>query len=230
MIEEVDGRLADWARSVAGDHPVTHGAPDDSRARQAVSLFLLDLLPSPPGRGGVGPPPLQFTARYLVTTSIHDEVDGHALLSRLVFSAMENAEMEVEFHGLPFESWIALGAQPRPYFLIRMPVRRHRKLPEAKPVLHPMVVEVGGMTSLRGNIVGPDSTPWPGARVELPSLQMATRTDVNGYFQFNAIPREPGKKRLRITAKRRVFEVEVAQPPAPREPVRVQLDPTSTEP
>jgi hypothetical protein len=156
-------------------------------------------------------------------------VDGHALLSRLIFSAMENAEMDVEFHGLPPDTWIALEAQPRPYFLIRMPVRRLRTLPEAKPVLHPMVVEIGEVTSLRGNVVGPDSIPWPGARVELPSLQMSTRTDVDGYFQFNVIPREPSTKRLRITAKRRVFEVEVEQPPAPREAVRVQLDPTSAE-
>ena len=57
------------------------------------------------------------------------------------------------------------------------------------------------MRSLRGLVAGPDDLPIPNARVELPSIQLATSTDTKGRFLFSAVPVEPRTKQFRIQAK-----------------------------
>ena len=53
--------------------------------------------------------------------------------------------------------------------------------------------------------LGPDDVPISDAFVEIPSLALATRSDVRGRFRFAAIPTSPVKQHLRVRAKAREF-------------------------
>jgi hypothetical protein len=228
VIEQVDELLANWAQTVLGEGTVSFGVPDNHHGQAAIQIYLLDLVDCPPPRGGIGTPPLQFALRYLVTTSIGESgnfKEAHRLLSQLVFAAMETSEFEIELNGLPASTWYALGIVPRPCFLLRVPVRKERPAPATQLVRYPPLVEVTSLTSLQGVVLGPNQVPWVGARVELLSLQISTRTNTKGQFRFPSVPREPQAKQLRIDAKGREFNVVVQQPLLDNESVEVRLDP-----
>ena len=222
MIDEVDRRLREWAATVVGEVPVSLAPPSREREGEAgVGLYLFDLAESPSPRTS-GPQPLQFLLRYLVTASSPEPEEAHRLLGELLFAALETPEMEVEVGAVPVALWQAFGAAPRPAFTLRMPMLKERRKRPVRRVLEPLVVEASRLARLAGVVLGPGDLPLAGARVELPALNVSTRTDFQGRFQFAAVP-EGATGVLRVQARGRELAVAPERPADPESPLIVRF-------
>lgn len=222
MIEEADDLVTEWASSVLPRADVALGRPEEEKAGAGVRIHLLELVQKPLPRGQ-RKPPLQMSLRYLVTTWADEPRHAHKLLGDLVFAASESTDFEVELEPLPDSIWPALGATPRPHFVMRVPVSRERAQPETKLVRKPLVVHATRLSRLEGRIIGPDDIPVPDAYIELPSLRRFTRSDPSGHFEFDAIPSDPPVKELHIRAKGRDFAL-AGDPSLDGHPVVIRLD------
>lgn len=211
MFDEIDKRLETWAKDVfdGKDLEISFDAPAAAADKTSVYLYLLDILPTPPGRG-VRLPPLQITLRYLIVPQAKTPGEAHRLLGNLIVSAMENAEFEVEKEPLAPELWRAFGIAPRPSFVLRVPFRHERKEQIAPPVRFPVTIQQAVLESLQGR-VSLNQIPLVSAKVEIPLLKLFTQTDADGKFRFASLPSEPKDKSLLIRAKGREFFVSTGE-------------------
>ena len=223
MIEGADTWLADWAGTVAGTGvEVALTAPTDARSGAGVSLFLMDMASLPPMRGQRRAP-LQLALRYLVTVWAGDPSAEHRLLGRLVAAAMQEERFEVLLAPTPPETWLALGAAPRPAFVLQVPVRQPRPEPVTPRVRGPLVVQGVALAPLSGIVLGPGDVPVANARVEVPSADASAETGPDGRFRFANLPVEPRQKLVRVRARGRQLDVEIAQPEG-NSPVVIHFD------
>lgn len=200
MIHEVDARLKDWVGKVLRDAPVSFAPPNNQLKGSGVSLYLLRLTELPPARGGKPRPPLQLSLRYLVTAWAEEQESAHRMLGELVFAAMEHEEFEVEFDPAPAAVWTALGAVPRPCFVLGVPLRKDRPQPDAPLVRGGVSLESSAVRNLNGLVTGPNDIPLMSARVECPALNLVTQTNARGRFQFSLVPVATALE-FRVTAK-----------------------------
>jgi len=210
MIDAMDRELLDWLKATAPKAMVSLTAPPaEAGDKPLVSCYLIALATAPPTRGlaSGGPAPQQFALRYLVSVSAAVPEEAHRVLGPLVFAAMDRPGCEVELDMLPADLWLALGVVPRPAFMLRVPLRLARPEPTAGIVLHPIVINESPLRPLAGRVVGPGDVPLAGARLELPSLHLSTRSDHRGHFIFPPIPADPLPQELVITARGRVLRI-----------------------
>ncbi|MCY1033553.1 carboxypeptidase-like regulatory domain-containing protein [Corallococcus sp. BB11-1] len=190
---------------VATDAPVYLGVPDRDSLERGVCLYLLELGPAPmarPGKRGV----LQFTVCYLVTVGADTPERAHRLLGDLVFAAMSDKEIEVDLSPVPAALWAGLRSVPRPAFRLRVQVRKDQPPAEARCLS--LVGRAPSPSALLGQVVGPGDVPIRGAWVALPSLQLSTRTDAQGHFQFPRVPPARSLGRLEVRAEGEMLAVE----------------------
>lgn len=206
MIDLIDRRLLDWIKNTLDNVEVFLTAPGASVTTHGIGLYLLELVHTPVART-TQPPPLQVTLRYLVTARADNPEEAHRLLGLLVFAALENSEFEVESDVPSPALWTALGVAPQPSFILRLPLRRERPVNQAKRVRLPLVIQSSPTTTLRGQVVGAGGVPVAGARVEVPSASLSTRTDFEGRFSFSTVPDSPRSQLLRVKAKGREFSI-----------------------
>jgi len=212
VIEQADLRLTDWVGAVVGARAqVALTAPADQHRGAGVSLFLMDLVSLPPMRGQRRAP-LQLALRYLVTAWAEDAAAEHRLLGELVAAAMQEEDFEVVLAPTSPQTWLALGAAPRPAFVLQVPVRQARPEPAPPRVRGPLVVQGVALAPLSGVVLGPGDVPVANARVEVPSADAVAETDPLGRFRFPALPVEPRQKQVRVRARGREIDVEIAQP------------------
>jgi hypothetical protein len=166
---------------------------------------------------------LQLSLRYLVTTWAKQSEEAHRLLGELAFAAMEHPEFEVKLNPIPAETWKALGIIPRPSFILQIPLRKEQPAPPTRYVREPLVVQATPVTSLTGIVLGPDDVPIARASVEIPTLQLSTRTDVHGRFTFANVPADPFPTNLRVRAKGREIQVTTEQS-TPDEPLVIRFN------
>ena len=225
MIDEVDRRLGSWAETVLGAGLSTLSLPDPSAKGRGVSLYLLDLVQRPPARG-VPQPHVDLTLRYLVTTWGESPSEAHRMLAELLFAASANGDFEVEPGSPNVDMWTALQVPPRPAFVLRVPLRKDLPVRRAALVRRPMKFEITPAGALTGICVGPERIPLTGALVEVPSLNVATRTDHDGRFAFSSVPREAAHLLVRATAKGKTVTVDAAPRAAGTEPLVIEFDMT----
>jgi hypothetical protein len=223
MIDQVDRQLDEWVRQTL-DVPTSLTPPADAQGERGVNLYLLELVRKPPLRS-TRRPPLQVSLRYLVTTWSDDVEEAHRWLGELVFAAMEEPEFEVELEPVPAATWAALGVAPRPAFGLCVPLRLERAEPETKLVRLPLVIEGGTLASLRGVVLTPDDVPLASAVVEIPGLQLSTRTDARGQFCFSNVPGKSRVDKLRIRARGLECDAVVDQSVSDDGPVVIRFDP-----
>jgi hypothetical protein len=231
MIDAVDDRLTAWIRSAVGEVPVTLDPPSrvgesgagGESGEPSVVCFLLALEEDPPTRATRGAPPHQFMLRYLVTVDGAEPKAAHRVLGELVFAALEEEELKVEFPAPGALDWRALGASPRPAVLLKVPVRRARPERPVTRVTEPLVLTASPMVAMEGSVLGPGDTPLPGARVRLPSLQLAATTDRRGRFRFPAVPAEPRVKHLEVNAKRSSLRLAAEWPRRDGDPLVIRF-------
>jgi hypothetical protein len=224
MFEQTDDRLTEWISNVLGPVPVSLAPPGSAQEDSGVSLYLYEVIDSPPPRG-TRRSPLQILLRYLITTWAKEPREAHRLLGKLIFAALDDQDMQVDLTPLPAAAWRALGTVPQPGFMLRVPVRQERPEPPTHLVRVPLVVEVQPTTGLWGTLVGPENVPLVGASVELTSLQRTVRTDSHGRFAFANVPASSQPQQLCVRVKGREFVVQVDEPASEEHPLVIQFDP-----
>lgn len=214
MIPEADERLRAWAREAVEGVDVDFGPPTPAVDEEGVSLYLLDLMNVPPARTGRRPP-RQVVLRYLVTARAGAPETAHRILEDLFFAALETPDLEIESQPVDPRLWLAFGVAPRPGLVVKIVVRREKAEKAAPLVREFLTVDVEPVVGLRGTVLGPEDIPLPGVRVELPTLELATRTDRRGLFQFASVPARDGPCTLRVEGKGRAMVVtaEVGEEP-----------------
>ena len=225
MIDDIDRQLERWAENVLGAGLASFAPPDPTASGRGVSLYLLDLGHRPPARG-VPQPHLDLTLRYLVTSWGADPADSHKLLADLLLAAVSTADYEVEVGSPPLDLWMALHVPPRPAFVLRVPMRRELPVRRAPLVRRPIALEISPAGSLMGICVGPEAIPLSGALIELPALNVSTRTDHDGRFVFASVPRGSPRLLVRATAKGRTVTVEAGARSPDAEPLVIAFDMT----
>lgn len=202
MIEEIQDRLREWVGGVLEGAKVSFEAPSGERKDRGISLYLIEVVPKPAARG-VRTQPLQIALRYLVTASSEDATQADGWVAELLFAALGDPEWEAVLEPIPLAVWRSFSGIPRPSFLLQVPLRRERPHKRVPYVRFPLVVRDSPMEVLEGVVLGPETIPLTGAIVELPALQLSTRTDARGRFRFTAVPTEPRSKLVRVRAKGR---------------------------
>lgn len=223
MIEDVDRRLEQWVASVAGPLAVTFSTPSPTTKSATASVYLLDVAPAPFGRPLKEEPPIRILLRYLITPSAEDPREAHRLLSCLLLAALGHREWEVESEPLPAAVWQALGLPPRPSFVLRIPVQRERPAKPVPRVTSGLVIRQSPLGALAGRVVGPGGVSIMGALVEVPGLNLATRTDADGQFVFAALPLSPPVEVLHVNARGRSVRVNLDPAQGGDRPVTVEL-------
>jgi len=222
MIHEVDELIEAWVGEVV-DAKISFGCPDEPPDEPGVQIYLLGVALRPPLRERPLPP-LELSLRYLITTWPNSAKDAHRQLGELAFAAMEHDAFEVELEPLTAAEWSALHCIPRPALVVRAPAKRERPAPHAKLVRHPIVVEQSPAVTVSGRVVGPGDVPLSGARVEIPALGLATRSDSHGGFAFRTVPAEPRTRRFRVNAKGRQVVLDTDLGITPDQPLVVRFD------
>jgi hypothetical protein len=226
MIQLTDQSLKTWVQSVVGTVEVRLLPPSATHQGSGVGLYLLDLIDSPPARQN-GRTPLQFGLRYLVTAWADDPEEEHRLLGELAFAALDDADFQVELNPLPAAAWAAFGLPPRPSFVLRVPIRRPRPEPPTKLVRAPIQVQSAALSTLFGEVLGPNDAPLFGVTIEYPALQRFERTDLKGRFQFASIPQDGHPKQLLVRLNGSELQVQVDKPTTEAAPVVIHFDPTT---
>jgi Carboxypeptidase regulatory-like domain/Pvc16 N-terminal domain len=225
MIERIGQEIKDWIGSVITGVEVALGLPDDDAQSAQIGLYLMDLSQSNCARVGKLSP-FKINLRYLVTARSPRAEEAHRLLGELIFAALEKPEkerpeFEVVVEPLPVEAWAALGAPPQPSFFLRAPLRRERPEPEVPMVTEPVVLQPSPMRMLSGTVYESGGMPIMGARVELLTLGIATRTDEWGRFRFAGVPSN-GQLKLLVQAKGQTKEIDYSIGDEPLE-IRLSL-------
>jgi hypothetical protein len=228
VIDQADARLSAWTKQVLEISNITLAPPSNSQEDEGVSLYLLDLTSAVPPNGA-GRPPLQISLRYLVTTWAKTPETAHRWLGMLAFAAMESSEYEVELAPQPYEVWLALGASPRPAFILKVRIRLERPEPTVPLVRAPLNVQTSAITQLDGRVLGPDDFPIADARIEISSLQQVEHTDSKGWFRFRTVPADFRPATLKLSAKGRQVNVVLEPAQTSDKPLLIRFDPTIPE-
>jgi hypothetical protein len=199
MTDEFDSRLKNWVKDAVEGAELSLMAPEALKAGRGVGLYLLEVVQSPPPSTNKRPP-LQLALRYLITAWSDKPEDAHQMLVKLIFSAMENKDFQVELEPIPITVWTAFGVPPQPSFVLRLPLRQERPQPQTKLVRKPLKVESSPIVGLHGLLLGPGDIPLSDCRIEIPALHISTSTDYRGRFHFPAVPAS-GNKQLVVKAK-----------------------------
>jgi len=210
MIDQIDERLKTWVASIVGDVPVAFTPPREAQADPVVHLYLMKIVPvlANPDPNRL---PRQVKLCYLIVVRAADPAAAHKLLGELIFAALDSTEFEIDYEALPPETWLALGAELQPAFVIQVPFNRERPASTTQVVRVPMVTRATSITSLQGVVLGPKDLPLQGVLVELPGLRQYQRTDSRGRFRFPTVPVDPPTKLLRVSGKGHELDVNVEQ-------------------
>ncbi len=219
LIDQVDRRLKSWVGKTVEGAEVSLAPPGKAPPEPSVGLYLMEVLNSPVAPNARTLPPHQITLRYLVTTWAEAEEESHRLLGTLVFEALRDPDLQVELEPVPVTVWSAFGVEPRPSFVLRVPLRYEEPRPKMPLVKQHMRIETTPMKSLHGIIVGPGDVPIMGASVQLPHLNLNTKTDSHGRLRFAAVPAEPRIKLFRVRAKGLTQEERMSD----KEPVTIRI-------
>jgi hypothetical protein len=208
--------------------PVRAEAPSDEVSETALTAYLIALEPTAPlTRAGQRFAPVVVRLRYLICADSPDAGEVLRLLESVVTAALDLSTLdghgvEANLEPVPTETWLALGARPRPSFTLRVDAR-HVRTPEQTPfVREPLKLMTGTVRSLTGRLLGPDDVPLTGAEVTVMSTGAADRTSPGGTFTFGAVP-TGGPIRLVVRAKGRMFIADVD--PGDGDPVVVRCNP-----
>lgn len=197
LIQEADNRIREWAGSVVGEPIVTLGPPPKEPSGRGVYLYLSEIKVEPTQRGP-RQSRLQVRLRYLITAWDEKPEEAHRLLGTLLEAAIDHPDFLLDWDTPAPEFWYALGVPPQPCLCLGY--RAMKEVPR-QPVkfVRKVVIETAPAGSLQGVILGPEDIPLSEALVEIPSLNLSSKTDHRGRFGFHAVPAGtlPGTMRIR---------------------------------
>lgn len=223
MIDQVSQQLLDWLRKIDHGFNVVLSAPGNINKKPAISLYLLDILPSA-NTTSSRRLPIQFKLRYLVTTWADIEQDAHRTLANIIYEAMDWPDFEIKFESLSAQMWNSFGVAPRPCFMIEVPVQLERQQKKVPVIESPIELQFKDTVALDGIVLGPHKTSIAGANIILSNHGLQTRSDINGRFSFQLVPQDPLKKQLIIQTRSNDFNFEVDTSIEMKHPIRIELN------
>jgi hypothetical protein len=223
MFDQADQHLKEWVTTILPEAIIKLEAPQETQTGRIVNLYLMGLEERPPTHEN-HQPSLQVVLSYFVTTWAEQPEEAHRLLGELVFAALGNPEFEVELSSLPATVWASYRLIPRPYFVLKSPVRKLREVTPTKYVTQPLSIKETGATKLYGLMVGPGDVPLSGAQVTIPALRQVQYTDARGRFCFPLVPGPISFRTIRVKVKGRELEVTPDQPTSENAPFVIRLN------
>jgi hypothetical protein len=224
MIDRQDRAVQEWIGETVHPATVALALPTNGDMPPSITLYLMDIV-SEPISPGSRDAPLRVTLRYLVTGGMGAFEETHRMLGDVLFAALEHAEYEVEREQIPLAFWHAIGAAPRPAFVLRVPCHRERKPVSMKRVRNAPTIQSVPITPLVGVVLGPGEIPVVDALVEVQALGLAQRTDHDGRFAFRTIPAAPHTTVLRVTAKGHVLSQPITRAPTETDGLVIHFEP-----
>lgn len=201
MIPVADEKLRDWARDVVGDVHVTLAPPGHDEGEDAgVSFYLLSFETPPPAQTPEGRR-RELGLDYLTTVWAPSPTEAHRMLGELASAALRSAEFHASFEPPAAGLWRAFGEPPQPSFRLRVPVPVDSDAPSVTRVTQPLEIVHAPASPLRGRVVSASDVAVPDMMVEIPNLNLRTRTDGDGRFRFSAVPSDPPVTTLRVHGK-----------------------------
>jgi hypothetical protein len=176
LIELIDQQLEAWLTDLLGNVELGFAVPPQEGG---INLYLMALDAAPPMRGTVRSP-LRVALHYLVSCWDKNPQKAHAMLSEILFAALEHPEYDVLYQTI---DWQSLKIAPQPAFILRVIASKERPEPIIPRVQEPRVETVPAR-ALSGRVLGPRDVPIVGAYVQIPSYQLSQRSDSRGGFSF----------------------------------------------
>lgn len=204
-------------KSVVGDVPVGFRYATAPVPGSFVNVYLYEIT-SRPTPSTLSRLQRRIFLRYLITAAADDPVEAHSLLENLIFSALDEADFEVELDPVSIAFWKALGAPPQPSFTIKLPAMHEKIPPESGKVLRPPVLHLAPVSELQGVVFDAGGIPRGGCTVELTirvgdidkggqaepgmapaaTVRFSTETDSRGRFRLLRVPSEWSARSVRV--------------------------------
>jgi len=241
VIPTIDERLKSWVKYAAGDVAVGFRRATAPSPGAGVNLYLYEIT-SRPAPSASDRQPQRIFLRYLVTATAEDPVEAHGLLEKLIFSALEEKDFEVELDPVPMAFWSAFGAPPQPSFTLRIPAMRERAMLERPKPPHIPVFQLAPVSDLRGVVLDADGRPQASCAVELRvgfselderldkskagalRVRFSTTTDSHGRFRLQSVPRESAQASLRVVSGGYEQTFPLIQPASPESSLELRLN------
>ena len=222
MIAEADSQILQWTKEVLGESIAVLGPPANAQKGRGVGIHLLEVLPQPREHAAIRPR-LQASLKYLVTSWATTQEEGHKLLGQLLEAAMLQSDYEVQAESLPSETWSAFGVYPQACLVLQARVWKELERKPAK-LVRKLVLETVPGRPFRGVVVGPDEIPLSDADVEFLHLNLFTKTDPYGRFEFVNVPMQVGVRSLRVRARGQEMTIELKDEADEQSPVSIHFD------
>lgn len=221
MITEADNQMLQWTKDVLGEGIASLNPPARDMKGRGVGIHLLEVVPEPTPRTAARPR-LQLWLKYLITSWADSAGEAHHLLDQLFEAAMQHPDFEIQAEMPGSSCWQAFGVPPQPCLTLR--TRAWKELtPKPVKLVFKTVLEKVLSGPLEGVVLGPQAIPIAEAVVELPALNLSTRTDPYGQFRFANVPLGGGLSNLRVQAKGREMTVDLSDSAA-YTPLAIQFE------
>jgi hypothetical protein len=209
MIAAAHQRLRNWIAALTDNIEISMSPPGrEEETGSGVHLYLMEVshpVITRQDRNRV----LQLTLRYLITVWSPQAEEAHELLEKLLVSAMENADVQIESEPPPLSFWAAYGLSPRPSFILRCTLQHEQPERVGTIVRSPPLVRSAPLRRLEGIVLGPEDIPLGNARVQAPGQGLTARTDPDGRFRFLAMPADAPVERLAVEVRGQTVSVSV---------------------
>jgi hypothetical protein len=187
MIERGDANLLAWLKTVANDAAIGFDLPPlATPAALAINAYLFEIDRQPTVTAARSPF-IEVRLSYLI--SVAGEIGAaHALLGRLLESALAGGQFEIELGATVTATWSAFARPPSPAFIVRVPVTYDRGLPVAPRVTAPARVDTSAVQTIAGRVQSTNGQPLVGAVVQIAALGRSTLTTLDGSFALGGVP------------------------------------------
>lgn len=196
MIEDVCGRVTDWAARNGGqdqDEVSVVDRPLTDEQGPAIVTWLFAIRPGPTVQDD-GRPAYRARCRFLITAVDTHADRCHRSVGALLTAAMQHPTFEVEPDEPPLSLWAAAGMPPRPAFILRAEAVAPAQRPSLPRVRSPITVQHAPLEAMSGRVLGPGEAPVAGAEVRSVETGMRTRTDRDGRFHLASVPSGHARK------------------------------------
>jgi hypothetical protein len=221
MIETVGDLLhafAVWLRQGLAATEVTLLRASDTRT-DGVSLIVTGVAPAK--RAGNSLESFAVDVSALLVADRDNPAAAATLAGELAFLLApgfwldaEGERREIRVEDGAVDACRSLGLNSPLAILTSLPFARARQARRTKPVLEPLVVEIGEIGQLEGVVLGAAEggtpKPMPGALVSAPDFARSTLCGADGRFQLTGLPPQ-GPVGLTVSAKGRSHDWTIAQ-------------------
>jgi hypothetical protein len=221
MIESASIALRDWISSATNGAKTVIASPPAATDSPEVSVHFTDLL-RPESEPTHTHRHLRLVGRYLISAQAKDPLEAQRLLGDILLAAADVPEYEAELKEIDPALWLSLGVPARPSFFLNIPITAEKPIARQTRVTQYPEAVVVAMTTLRGQIIGPDGIGISRAKLSIEKLQRSTYADHKGGFQLDGIAAGGRSHRLDISARGQNFSKDIT---VSNSPITIEFNP-----